>query len=179
MSQYKIKAGDKFPQITVPKFGGGEIDLGKPGQGFDWKLIIVYRGKHCPLCTNYLKEINAALPEIKALGIDVVAVSADSEDRASVQISQINPDFSIGYDLTVEHMQALGVYISHPRSPEESDRPFAEPGLYAVNSEGEVQLVDISNAPFLRPELKTVLMGLGFIRNPENNYPVRGTYSAA
>ena len=35
---------------------------------------------------------------------------------------------------TVEQMQQLGVYISHPRSPQETDHPFAEPGLFVINA---------------------------------------------
>lgn len=176
MKSYKIKAGDKFPAITVPKFGGGVLELGRPENGHDWKLVIVYRGKHCPICTRYLSEINEAIPELNALGIDVAAVSADTLKRAEVQIPQINADFPIGYDLCIEQMESLGLYISHPRSTEESDRPFAEPGLFVINADGAVQVTDISNAPFARPDLKSLLMGLNFIRNPENNYPVRGTY---
>ena len=73
-------------------------------------------------------------------------------------------------------MKELGLYISHPRSAEEHDRPFAEPGLFVVNSEGLIQVVNISNAPFARPDLSSLVMGLTFIRDPENNYPIRGTY---
>lgn len=72
-------------------------------------------------------------------------------------------------------MQQLGLYISHPRSAQETDHPFAEPGLFVVNEKGQVQVLDISNGPFVRPELGILLSGLGFIRNPENNYPIRGT----
>lgn len=48
-----------------------------------------------------------------------------------------------------------------------------------VNSKGQVQLVDTSNGPFARPDLEVLLSGLAFIRNPENDYPIRGTYQAA
>ncbi len=45
-----------------------------------------------------------------------------------------------------------------------------------MNGEGKLQVVDISNAPFARPALSSMLMGLNFIKNPANNYPVRGTH---
>jgi hypothetical protein len=35
--------------------------------------------------------------------------------------------------------------------------------------------VDIANAPFVRPELDTLLRGLGFMIE-KKNYPIRGTY---
>ncbi len=65
------------------------------------------------------------------------------------------------------------LYTSEPRSPQETDRPFAEPGLFAINPEGKVQIIDISNAPFSRPDLAGILQGLKFVQ--EKQYPIRGT----
>lgn len=67
----------------------------------------------------------------------------------------------------------LGLYISAPRSPNETDRLFPEPGLFVVNPEGKAHIIDVSNAPFARPDLRGVLNGLKFIR--ERDYPIRGT----
>lgn len=175
MTSPKLAADQAFPDITVPSIQGGEIHLATPSVPNDWRLVVVYRGKHCPICTSYLKKLNELLPELNALGVDVVAVSADSEARAKQQVNEVNPNFEVGYNLSIEQMQKLGLYISQPRSAQESDRPFAEPGLFVINADGNIQVLDISNAPFARPELNSLLMGLRFIRNPENHYPVRGT----
>ncbi len=176
MSTAKLAAGSKFPTIRISKLSGGEIDLATPSNGHDWRMIVVYRGKHCPLCTKYLSALNEKLPELNAIGIDVVAISADTEDKAKVQMEKVNPVYDIGYNLTIAQMQRLGVYISQPRSPQETDRPFAEPGLFVINGDGNLQVVDISNGPFVRPDLKSLVSGLIFIRDPENDYPIRGTY---
>lgn len=85
--------------------------------------------------------------------------------------------FDVAYNLSIEQMKFLNLYISNPRSPQESDRPFAEPGLFLINAEGNIHIVDISNAPFTRPDLKSLTMGIKFIKNPDNNYPIRGTYN--
>jgi hypothetical protein len=66
-----------------------------------------------------------------------------------------------------------GVVPMHGRSPEETDRPFPVPGLFVVNPEGRAHIIDVSNAPFARPDLDALLNGLKFIR--EKNYPIRGT----
>jgi hypothetical protein len=68
-----------------------------------------------------------------------------------------------------------GPYISEPRPPRETDRPFSEPGLFVINPQGQVQIVDISNAPFARPDLTGILNGVKFVR--EKDYPIRGTLS--
>ncbi|MEM6491969.1 MAG: redoxin domain-containing protein [Pseudomonadota bacterium] len=170
----KLNAGDALPKIEVPILNGGALTLGATEAADRWALVIVYRGKHCPLCTRYLGDLNGMLADFDAVGVDVVAVSADPAEKAAAHTQDIGVDFPIGYDLSLDQMKALGLYVSDPRSPEETDRPFAEPGLFVVNANGALQIVDVSNAPFARPDLKTVLMGLKFVRDPANAYPIRG-----
>ncbi len=176
MTANKFKAGDLFPAIELPTLTGDTITLGNPQAGLDWKMVVVYRGKHCPLCTRYLNEIEKLKGDFNKLGVDIVAVSADSETQVNAHMADLIVSYPIAYGLNIEQMQQLGLYISHPRSAQETDHPFAEPGLFVVNEKGQVQVLDISNGPFVRPELGVLLSGLGFIRNPDNNYPIRGTY---
>lgn len=176
MKSNKLVAGAKFPSIEVSKLGGGEIELSASSNLYDWKMVVVYRGKHCPICTKYLLKLNELLPEFRAIGVDVAAVSADTQEKALRQMEDVKPDFEVGYDLSIEQMMELGLYISQPRSPQETDKPFAEPALFVINEHHTLQIIDISNAPFARPDLNSMLMGLNFIRNPDNNYPIRGTF---
>jgi len=69
-------------------------------------------------------------------------------------------------------MRLLGLYISSPRSADETDRNFGEPATFVINPQGEIQIVDISNAPFSRPELAGLLRGIRFVT--EKDYPIRG-----
>ena len=166
-----------FPDIRVATLDGSDTTLGAPNQERgDWKLIVVYRGKHCPICKTYLTELNHMLDDFAAINVDVVAVSADPEEKAKASAEDIGYTGSIGYDLGVAQMMQLGVFISDPRSPEETDRPFAEPATFVVRADRKLQIVDVSNAPFVRPALKGLLDGLTFIRSKD--YPVRGTHAA-
>ncbi|KLV05539.1 thioredoxin peroxidase [Photobacterium aquae] len=176
MTSGKLKAGSIFPAIALPTLTGTDVILGVPQQGTDWQMVVIYRGRHCPLCTRYLNELETLREQFGALGIDIVVASADSEEQLRTHMDNLSVSFPIGYGLNIEQMQQLGLYISHPRSAQETDHPFAEPGLFVINENNEIQIIDISNAPFARPDLKTLLAGLAFIRNPENNYPIRGTY---
>ena len=101
------------------------------------------------------------------------AVSADPKEKAETEAADEKWRFPVGFDLSVDQMRTLGLYISEPRSPQETDRPFPEPALFISNPEGKLQIVDISNAPFARPELNAVLSGLKFVQ--EKHYPIRGT----
>ena len=166
-----------FPEIIVSTLDGAKVALGQPNpERGDWQLVVVYRGKHCPICKTYLTELNGLLDDFAAINVDVIAVSADPKDKATASASDIGYIGTIGYDLSLAQMAQLGVYISDPRSPEETDRPFAEPATFVVRDDGKVQIVDVSNAPFSRPALKGLLDGLTFIR--KKDYPVRGTHAA-
>lgn len=173
----RLTPGQTFPSTKVTTIEGKDIDLAKPAKGFDWRLLVVYRGKHCPICTNYLRQLNELNSELNAIGVDVVAVSADSLEKAKDQISSVQPEFDVGYGLTTEQMTSLGLFISNARPEMNIETPFAEPGLFVINEEQKIQILDISNAPFTRPELNTVLMGLKYVKNPANNYATPGTYA--
>ena len=75
MSLLLLQPGQKFPLIEVKELSGAKLALSVPAKGYDWKMVVIYRGKHCPLCTKYLQELNQLLPEFNALGVDVCAVS--------------------------------------------------------------------------------------------------------
>ncbi|WP_039949342.1 redoxin domain-containing protein [Vibrio ichthyoenteri] len=176
MSAIKFQAGTHFPLLQVKTLAEGEVTLGKPEAPYDWKLVIVYRGQHCPLCTRYLNELEPLVTEYRELGIDVIAVSADSEEQVREHKEKLCISFPLAYGLTITQMQTLGLYLSTPRSDQETDHLFAEPALFVINDQGLVQILDISNAPFARPDLKVLLQGLKFIRDPNNHYPIRGTF---
>lgn len=177
MTSKKLAAGATFPAITLPMLGGQTRDISRPNDGFDWMLVVVYRGKHCPLCTRYLEQLNYVLPDLNALGVDVVAVSADSETRAIAHMAEVSPEFDVAYGLTVAQMQGLGLYISDPRNGTDVEAPFAEPGLFVLNEDRVLQITDISNVPFARPDLTWIAKGIGFRRGPMKAAPVNGTYA--
>lgn len=116
MTTTKFTAGDLFPSITLPTLNGDTIVLGKPSENVDWRLVVVYRGKHCPLCTRYLNQLETLKARFLQLGMDIVAVSADSQAQLEQHMEQLTVTFPAAYGLTVEQMQTLGLYISEPRS---------------------------------------------------------------
>lgn len=142
----------------------------------DWQMVVVYRGKHCPICKGYLAELEKVAPEFAKAGVGIVAVSGDPQERARSFTDEIGVTFPVGYGLSVDQMQKLGLYVSQPRSEKETDRPFPEPGLFVINADGLLQVVDISNAPFARPDLARLAKGLQFVR--DNDYPIRGRMAA-
>jgi len=174
MTSTKLTTGAAFPKIKATLLDGSQIELGQAQNEATWQMIVVYRGVHCPLCTRYLNQLETHIAALAELGVSVMAVSADSKAQLEAHLEKITVSYPIAYGLTQEQMQTLGLYISTPRSAQETDHNFAEPGLFIVNEEGNLQAVDISNAPMLRPELEVVVNGIKFIRS-QPDYPIRGT----
>lgn len=167
----KIAAGSLMPPLELPTIDGQRVRIG--GTRPTWQVVVVYRGRHCPLCKKYLAKLQSLAGDLAQANAEVVAISGDPQEKAKADAAELGLKIPVAYGLTVEQMRTLGLYVSNPRSPQETDRPFAEPGLFVVNPQGQVQIVDISNAPFARPDLDGILRGLKFIQ--EKNYPIRGT----
>ena len=157
--------------MSFPKVGGGTITVG--GTRDTWTLLIVYRGKHCPRCKKYLNILNAMKGDWESSGFDIAVVSADTEDKAQADVAEFGWDFDLGYGLTEDQMATLGVYVTEPLSPAETDRRFAEPGTFVIRPDGSQIVVAISNGPAVRPELAELLDGMVF--NKTNDRPARGT----
>ncbi|GAC19888.1 redoxin domain-containing protein [Paraglaciecola arctica] len=178
MQNVKVKAGDIFPQIQVATEDGrliSLVDVESQVAKARRTLVIVYRGQHCPICLNYLNELELFTSRFEALDIDVVAVSADNKSQLQqFKVKGLNTSFPILLELQVEDMKRLGLYISEPTSDSETDHLFAEPGLFLVNSSGEMSIVEIANAPFIRPNIEQFVSGMKYVI--ENNYPIRGTH---
>ncbi len=97
------------------------------------------------------------LMNFKFFGLEPMATILESH------LTQLEVSFPFAYGLPLEQMQTLGLYIS-------------EPSIFVVNSESKIQVVDISNNPFVCPELQDLVNGLGWIRSPDNIYPARGMH---
>ncbi len=169
MSQ-KPEAGAEMPRFALPAVGGGEVEVGGKGR---WQLAVVYRGKHCPKCKAYLGQLEALKEDFARIDTEIVTLSCDPQEKAAAAAEEWQLSLPIGYGLSVAQARDLGLYISEPRSAQETDRPFAEPGLFVVNPEGRIHIVDISNAPFARPDLAQIAGAIGFIQ--DKAYPIRGT----
>lgn len=174
MTTFKLDSGGVLPSITLPLVGGGEATLGDANKHDHWRLVFVYRGLHCPICRKYLRKLNSLANQFAEAKAEIIAVSGDPQTKAETMVHKEQITFDVAYGLSIEQMQQLGLWISEPRSEQETDRPFAEPALFAVNTDGKIHLIDQSNTPFNRSDLEELLDTVIWIR--ENDYPIRGTF---
>lgn len=175
MKTAKLHPGTPFPALSVRGQDDTTVDISRPTGDADWQMVVVYRGRHCPLCTKFLNNLAGFRQRLLDIGIDIAAVSADSKGQMEEHLSRLDVNFPFFYGLSAGQMRELGIYVSLPRSEKETDHNFPEPAMFVINAEGNIQVVDMSNNPFSRPDLETLVSGLEWIRKPDNNYPVRGT----
>ena len=135
-------------------------------------MLVVYRGRHCPRCKRYLNKLSGMIDAWTAK-MDVIVVSADTQEKALADREEFGWKFDLCYGMTEEQMRSLGLYVSDPLSEAETNSRFAEPGTFAMQPDGTLMLVDISNGPASRPDLEELLDGMIF--NIDSGRPVRGT----
>jgi len=74
-----LKVGDRAPAFVLPDAKGDVIDFGvllKKGP----VIVTFYRGGWCPYCNLELKAFQDVLPQIKAAGACMVAISPEKPD---------------------------------------------------------------------------------------------------
>ena len=183
MSSPKVYPGDAAPELSVETLSGDKFTLSshKPDK---YTIVVFYRGKHCPICINYLKEIEESYDAAKKLGIDIVAVSMDGEEKARATAEAVLAKFNddevkkdklslpIGYGLSESVARSWGLFMSTAIPGSQEPALFAEPGLFVVQPDGVVYSEVVQTNPLTRPSMKTLLGGLEFVM--AHNYPIRG-----
>jgi peroxiredoxin len=172
--QAKPVVGAPMPEITAPLLGGGTMKVGGATSG--WTLFMVYRGRHCGRCKNYLNTLESMKADWEKSGFTIKLVSADTEERAKLDIEEFKWSMDIAYGLTEEQMSTLGLYVTDPANNGDAIARFAEPGIFCIDPDGNIVVAAISNAPSARPDLAQLLDGMQF--TIANNLPFRGTVTA-
>lgn len=166
-----IKPRQPVPPLDVTLLDGGTWRLqdAKPAA---FEMIVVYRGLHCPICKTYLGELEAKLPEFSKRGVDVIAISTDTRDRAERAKAEWGLDnLRVGYGLSIAGAREWDLFIS--RSIREGEPPeFSEPGLFLVKPDGTLFYAARGSAPWGRPPLDQMLRGIDVAT--ERKMPARG-----
>jgi peroxiredoxin len=117
-----------------------------------------------------LNKLEGLKQEFAEVGVFVSVASADSLEKAQSDVEEFGWTVPVAYGLTVDHMRALGLYVSE--MPESGHR-FSEPGLFVINPDRSIQILGISNAASCRPDLDVVLDGIKGIQ--ARGLPIFGT----
>ena len=169
-----LTPGAPAPDLNVDLVGGGSFKLAD-AEPENFTMVVFYRGLHCPICQQYNRQLQRLLGDYADTGVDVVAVSMDTEQRATESVQEWGlQDLTVGYGLSEDAARDWGLYISSAIKDDEPDR-FSEPGLALVKPDGTLYYTAINSMPIGRPDLEDLVAKIEFLL--DNDYPARGVES--
>lgn len=181
-----VYTNEPAPSLVVPTLSGETFDLSEQNPD-SFTIVVFYRGRHCPICIGQLKEVEASLDQAKKQGMNVIAISMDTKEKAadtataatasSTDSTENNEtdtfSLPVGYGMTEEQARNWGLYMSEGRPDTSEPSIFSEPGMYVIRPDNSVFCAQTQSAPFTRPNFQHLLGGLRYVL--ENDYPARGT----
>lgn len=109
-----LGAGDAAPEFTVRTVANEPWKF-EPSSLERPAVIITFRGGWCPYCNMHLSELRTVMPEIEALGVDVIFLSGDRPDLlySSLEADTRQDIDGLGYrifsDADAQAAAALGI----------------------------------------------------------------------
>ena len=157
-----VKPRQPAPSLEVKLLDGSlwRLSDAKPAT---FEMIVVYRGLHCPVCKTYLGDLEAKLPEFSKRGVDVIAVSTDSLERAAKAKTEwgLN-NLRVGGELSIANARAWELFISRAiREGEPAE--FSEPGLFLIKPDGSLFYASRNSAPWGRPPFDQMLRAIDVV----------------
>lgn len=92
-----LGAGDSAPAFALPNAGGTVVssaELLARGP----LIVSFFRGKWCPYCVAELEALDEIVPELRALGGTLVAISPERPERTAQLVAEKNLRFDILFD---------------------------------------------------------------------------------
>lgn len=111
--QSALKVGDHIPDFVLPDAMGKSVsssDLLVKGP----LVICFYRGAWCPYCNLELKALQEALPDIKALDAQLVAISPMTPDNSLSLADKHNLEFPVLSDAGLKTATQFGLTYQMP-----------------------------------------------------------------
>jgi len=166
-----LRVGELAPRFFVETLESEAFDF-NPAKLDRPVMLLVFRGGWCPYCNVYLSEMRHVIPEIRALGIDVLFLSGDRpellydslEHQAQEDIADL--DYKILSDADAQASIALGIAFkvtqhridkvngkgdSYRGSSMERQGVLPVPAVFAVGRDGVIAF------SYINPNYKTRL----------------------
>ncbi len=111
VAEKALKVGDRLPGFALPNAVGEVIS----SQGLLKRgplVVSFYRGAWCPHCSRELHALQEALPHIRKLGAELVAISPNLPDKSLTSIEKHNLTFEVLTDLHNRIARQYGLVIT-------------------------------------------------------------------
>lgn len=109
-----LKVGDRAPDFELPDSTGKKVRLsGLLARGP--VVVTWYRGGWCPYCNIALRGFHRSLPQIRAEGAGLVAISPETPDNGMTTAEKNHLDFDVLSDRGNKVARAYGVAYKVPK----------------------------------------------------------------
>ncbi|MDX8365765.1 peroxiredoxin-like family protein [Cytobacillus sp. IB215665] len=152
-----LEIGDHAPDFTLSDPTGKELNLYeqlKKGP----VILTFYRGEWCPYCNLELRAYQQALPEINALGAQLIAISPQTPDHSlsmkeknelaypvlSDVGSHVIKEYNLLFDLPkylVEVYKGFGINLEEFN---DSDWSLPVPATFIIDKNGKIRLASVN-----------------------------------
>ncbi len=95
-----LGAGDAAPRFTVESVDSEQFEFNP--QNLERPVVLLaFRGGWCPFCNMYLSDMRHAIPEITAMGIDVLFLSGDRAELLFASLNRETQEDIAGLEYTI------------------------------------------------------------------------------
>ena len=169
IAEKSIQQGQSFPDFDLPDANSSSRKLSH--FLISGPLVIsFYRGAWCPYCNLEINALQQRLPEIAALGAQLVAISPQKPEKLHEQVVTSDLGFEVLSDLDNQLAKQCGLVFTLPESlrpiysawqidiPDHNGNDHFElpiPATYIINTDGKIhyRFADMDYTKRLEPDL--------------------------
>ncbi len=166
--------GDALPDVALPDAPDGRVRLPELVRGGPLVLVF-YLGRWCPFCTLELRAWQRALPRIRALGAQLLAICAQDErevaltrERDALEFHLVSDPanalarrFGVAYEVAPALREAYAASgMAGPRDGDDSAWTLPLPAVYLVGRDGRIDWAHVDPNWRRRAEPSDVLARL-------------------
>ena len=105
-----IKVGERAPNFTLSNAFGKQVTLYDELKKSP-VVLVFYRGAWCPYCNMHLRVLRENLPQIQALGAQLITITPQTPDKSLEQFKAEPREFEVLSDLDSTVMRAYRLYF--------------------------------------------------------------------
>ncbi len=139
VTEKALKVGDRAPDFELPNAAGKMVKLSElTARGP--VVLTWYRGGWCPYCNIALRGFEKTLPEIRAAGANLVALSPEMPDNSLTTAEKNHLDFEVLSDRGNKVAHAYGVAYKIPKVVADQFKGRLDLAKYNGDDSGELPL---------------------------------------
>ena len=133
-----LHPGDPFPRLMITTADAQALTVPDAFAG-DYAVVLFYRGSWCPYCNAQLTAFSRALDTLTELGVNVVALSVDTEETTAALIAKHKLRFPVGHSVDAGKVAAAtGAYVN-------DDPRYLQSAGFVLAPDGTVQVAVYSS----------------------------------